>query len=144
MNAIAVLVLLIGIALHVDRARPPSDRSQSLEAAAHHVCADHELTSRDVVLCEDFEDHATLQQWDIGSNGGTWPKWSNDELFYWEGNNLMAVSFTADGSAFRPAAPRRLFTGAQAGMGAENTMSSYNPEYDVSADGTRFVVTQRP
>jgi hypothetical protein len=29
-------------------------------------------------------------------------------------------------------------------MGADNTMSSYNPEYDVNADGTRFAVTQRP
>ena len=29
-----------------------------------------------------------------------------------------------------------VFTGAQVGMGAENNMTSYNPEYDVSADGT--------
>jgi Tol biopolymer transport system component len=83
-------------------------------------------------------------RWKVSTNGGTWPKWSNDELFYWEGNNLMAVPFTAEGSTLRPGTPRRLFTGAQAGMGADNTMSSYNPEYDVSADGTRFVVTQRP
>ena len=45
--------------------------------------------------------------------------------------------------AFRAGTPQRLFTGAQVGMGAENNMTSYNPEYDVSADGTRFVVTQR-
>jgi Tol biopolymer transport system component len=83
-------------------------------------------------------------RWKVSTNGGTWPKWSNNELFYWEGNNQMAVSFTAEGSTFRPGTPRRLFTGAQAGMGADTTMSSYNPEYDVSADGTRFVVTQRP
>ena len=83
-------------------------------------------------------------RWKVSANGGTWPKWSNNELFYWEGNNLMAVPFTSEGTTFRPGTPRRLFTGAQAGMGADNTMSSYNPEYDVSADGTRFVVTQRP
>jgi Tol biopolymer transport system component len=82
-------------------------------------------------------------RWKVSTNGGTWPKWSNTELFYWEGNTLMAVPFTADGG-FRAETPQRLFTGAQAGMGAENTMSSYNPEYDVSADGSRFVVTQRP
>ena len=35
------------------------------------------------------------------------------------------------------------FTGEQVGMGADNMMSSYTPEYDVSADGARFVVTQR-
>jgi hypothetical protein len=82
-------------------------------------------------------------RWKVSTNGGTWPKWSNNELFYWEGNSLMAVSFTTEGG-FRPATPRRLFTGAQAGMGADNMMNSYNPEYDVSADGTRFAVTQRP
>ena len=31
----------------------------------------------------------------------------------------------------------------QAGMGAGNLMASYNPEYDVNAAGTRFVVTRR-
>jgi hypothetical protein len=81
-------------------------------------------------------------RWKVSTNGGTWPKWSNDELFFWEGNSLMAVPFTTDGG-FRPGTPRRLFTGAQAGMGENNQMSSYNPEYDVTADGTRFVVTQR-
>jgi Tol biopolymer transport system component len=82
-------------------------------------------------------------RWKVSTNGGTWPKWSTNELFYWEGNSLMAVEFTSDGG-FRAGTPRRLFTGAQVGMGADNTMSSYNPEYDVSADGTRFAVTQRP
>ena len=54
----------------------------------------------------------------------------------------MAVSFTSDGG-FEAGTPRELFTGEQVGMGADNTMSSYNPEYDVNAAGTRFVVTQR-
>ena len=81
-------------------------------------------------------------RWKVSTNGGTWPKWSNDELFYWEGNALMAVDFSTEGG-FTPGTPRRLFTGEQAGMGADNRMDSYNPEYDVSADGTRFVVTQR-
>jgi Tol biopolymer transport system component len=81
-------------------------------------------------------------RWKVSTSGGTWPKWSTDELFYWQGNTLMAVSFTTEGG-FTPAAPRAVFTGAQAGMGENNTMSSYNPEYDVTADGQRFVVTQR-
>ena len=81
-------------------------------------------------------------RWKVSTNGGTWPKWSDDELFYWEGNALMAVAFTTD-EGFSPGTPRRLFTGEQVGMGAENMMRSYNPEYDVNAEGTRFVVTQR-
>jgi Tol biopolymer transport system component len=81
-------------------------------------------------------------RWKVSTSGGTWPKWSNEQLFYWQGNDLMAVSFTTAGG-FTAGTPQRLFTGAQTGMGAENTMSSYNPEYDVSADGQRFAVVQR-
>jgi len=81
-------------------------------------------------------------RWKVSTSGGTWPKWSNDELFFWQGNSLMAVEYTTDGG-FSAGTPRELFTGGQVGMGADNTMSSYNPEYDVTADGTRFVVTQR-
>jgi tricorn protease-like protein len=86
---------------------------------------------------------ASEARWKVSTSGGTWPKWSDDELFYWEGNSFMAVPFTTE-DGFRAGTPRRLFTGEQVGMGADNTMSSYNPEYDVTADGTRFVVTQRP
>jgi eukaryotic-like serine/threonine-protein kinase len=83
-------------------------------------------------------------RWKVSTNGGTWPKWSLDELFYWEGNQLVAVPFTTgQGGEFRPGAPQRLFTGAQVGMGDNNQMTSYNPEYDVTPDGRRFVVTQR-
>jgi Tol biopolymer transport system component len=79
----------------------------------------------------------------VSPNGGTWPKWGNNELFYWEGNTLMAVSFiVGEVLQFRNEA-RKVFTGAQVGMGETNLMNSYNPEYDVSADGTRFVVVQR-
>jgi Tol biopolymer transport system component len=81
-------------------------------------------------------------RWKVSANGGTWPKWSNDELFYWQGNDLMAVRFRNEGGfSFDP--PTRLFTGAQVGMGVDNMMTSYNPEYDVNAEGTRFVVTSR-
>lgn len=81
-------------------------------------------------------------RWKVSTDGGTWPKWSDDELFYWEGNSLMAVPYTTDGG-FTAGTPRVLFTGEQVGMGADNMMTSYNPEYDVNAAGTRFVVTQR-
>ena len=81
-------------------------------------------------------------RWQVSTHGGTWPKWSDTELFYWEGNSLMAVAFTTE-SRFTAGTPRRLFTGEQVGMGADNMMTSYNPEYDVNAAGTRFVVTQR-
>ena len=85
---------------------------------------------------------ASSSRWKVSMSGGTWPKWSDDELFYWQGNTLMAVSFDT-GGGFVPGDPTPLFTGEQVGMGADNTMGSYNPEYDVTADGSRFVVTRR-
>ena len=81
-------------------------------------------------------------RWKVSTNGGTWPKWSNGKLFYWEGNSLMGVEFASDGN-FNPDKPQQIFTGEQVGMGASNMMASYNPEYDVNADGTRFVIVQR-
>jgi len=81
-------------------------------------------------------------RWKVSTNGGTWAKWSDDELFYWEGNSLVAATFTSD-DGFTVAARQRLFTGEQVGMGADNMMTSYNPEYDVSADGRTFAVARR-
>lgn len=85
---------------------------------------------------------ASDARWKVSTDGGTWPKWSSDQLYYWQGNDLMAVSFSDEGG-FTAEAPTRLFTGSAVGMGADNMMTSYNPEYDVNAEGTRFVVTQR-
>jgi Tol biopolymer transport system component len=82
-------------------------------------------------------------RWKVSTAGGTWPKWSDDELFYWQGNTLMAVSYLGGDDGFEAGTPQALFTGAQVGMGADNDMTSYNPEYDVTADGSRFVVVRR-
>jgi len=38
---------------------------------------------------------------------------------------------------------QKLVTGAQVDMGENNNMTSYNPEYDLTAVGTRWVVTHR-
>jgi hypothetical protein len=72
MNARAVFVpLLIGLVLQFDRAHARSDHHPW--APEDRVCSDRGLASRDVLLCEDFEDGTFLQRWDVGSNAGTWP-----------------------------------------------------------------------
>jgi Tol biopolymer transport system component len=75
-------------------------------------------------------------KWRISANGGGGPRWRQDskELFYTEGNRLMAVAVTAQ-SGFSPGAPAPLFE--------ENTLQSVTPQYDVTADGKRFVVRER-
>jgi len=80
-------------------------------------------------------------KWKVSNNGGTWAKWGRNEIFFWEGNTLM-VSRVNPGSTFSVQAPQKLFTGASAGMGPGD-MTSYNPEYDVSTDGSKIIIVQR-
>ena len=80
------------------------------------------------------------QRWQITRGGGSWPRWGGSELFYWSGNTLMAVPVET-ASGFSPGAAKPLFTGAQVGMG-EGPQEGFNPAYDVSRDGTRFVVVR--
>jgi len=71
----------------------------------------------------------------ISPNGGLEPVWSPDsrELFYLQGNKMMAVKIDAD-SEFRFERPEVLFE--------ENYYHDYNPSYDVGPDG-RFLMIQR-
>jgi Tol biopolymer transport system component len=73
-------------------------------------------------------------QWQISSKGGGTPRWRRDgrELFYTEQSRLMAVS-VAEHPAFAPRSPDPLFEKLLLQVG-----------YDVSPDGQRFVILDRP
>ncbi len=73
----------------------------------------------------------------VSSNGGTKVRWSRDgkELFYVEGETLVAVSVSS-GSSFSVGSATRLFEHAGLMRG-----SNYAP-YDVSADGQRFILAE--
>ena len=68
------------------------------------------------------------RKWTVSQAGGARPRWSprGDEIFYWNGGQLLAVSLS--GPPFAVGTPRVLFEG------------DYAPEYDVSPDGQRFVM----
>ena len=76
-------------------------------------------------------------KWRVSTNGGGGPRWRRDgrELFYTEGNKLMAVGITTQ-PGFSPGTPAPLFE-------ANNTLLSFNPQYDVTADGKRFILRER-
>lgn len=76
----------------------------------------------------------------VSTNGGATPKWSprGDELFYVEGNSLMAVDVETQQS-FKIGTPRKLFDGEQIDTRFSRGVS---PKYDVAADGQHFVVVQ--
>ena len=74
-------------------------------------------------------------RWQISENGGCQPRWSHDgkELFYIEGNTLIAVGVTT-GPEFRIGPSERLFS--------DPNLSGFAWNYDVSAHG-RFVMVER-
>ncbi len=89
-------------------------------------------SGKDEVYVRDFPNGAN--KWLISTSGGSQPRWRRDgkEIFYLEQRQLMAVSVTAR-PRFSPGTPAKLFESPLLSIG-----------YDVSADGTRFVVPVRP
>ena len=79
-------------------------------------------------------------KWQISTGGGVQPLWTNGgrELVYLAGptmNRFMAVDVVVEGDVLRPGKPRLLFEMPVAHP-SEATW------YDVSADGSRFVVLE--
>jgi serine/threonine-protein kinase len=77
-------------------------------------------------------------RWQISTEGGKGPIWSRDgsEIFYTHGNRMMVVPVETDPS-FSPGRPRELFRFEF--LRDPGPM----PDYDVTADGQRFVMYQR-
>jgi serine/threonine protein kinase/WD40 repeat protein len=73
------------------------------------------------------------RRWTISTNGGTHPIWSANghELFYQEGDRVMAVSYTVNGDAFNPGSPRQHV----AKLGADEE------DWDLAPDGRVVAVT---
>jgi Tol biopolymer transport system component len=78
------------------------------------------------------------RKWQVSTDGGTAPRWNRNgqELFYRNGNRMMAVSVTT-GPELVSSSPRMLFDQRYA-FGANVTLANY----DVSADGQRFVMVK--
>jgi serine/threonine protein kinase/Tol biopolymer transport system component len=82
-------------------------------------------------------------RWLVSTGGGALPRWSRrgDELFYAEGNALMAVRISTRGG-FHAGPPQRLFDGDATGTrlwGFDPLIASYDP----MPDGSGFVVARR-
>jgi serine/threonine protein kinase/Tol biopolymer transport system component len=77
-------------------------------------------------------------QWRISTAGGNSPRWRRDgkEIFYVEDRRLIAVSVTTR-PAFSAGAITRLFE-------KRSLLTAPYPQYDVSADGKRVVILDRP
>ena len=78
-------------------------------------------------------------KWQISTEGGTEPVWNRNgrELFYRSGDKMMAVDISTQPS-FAAGKPRKLFEGHY----LPNPISLARPNYDVSADGQRFLMVK--
>jgi Tol biopolymer transport system component len=79
------------------------------------------------------------RKWQISILGGRWPRWRRDgrELFYLAlDNTLMLVPVLSHGSVFRIGTPHPLFR--------INPGNNYDTSYDVSPDGSRFIINTAP
>ena len=77
--------------------------------------------------------------WQISNGGGTMPRWRGDgkEIFYLSlDGKMMAVRVSGDGAAFQSSTPQFLFNATPPQLRTSNW------EYDVSADGERFLMIE--
>jgi serine/threonine-protein kinase len=77
----------------------------------------------------------------VSVDGGTNPVWRGDgrEIYYWKGDQLIAASVTADGTG------KSLIVRSRAPLFRAPYVGSLGANYDVSRDGSRFIlVTGRP
>ena len=79
----------------------------------------------------------------VSVNGGIHPRWSpqGDELFYLDGDTLMAVSVETEPS-LRLGNPHPLFSGGAIGLQLNPYDRPDFPNYNVGLDGERFVAVQ--
>ena len=91
-------------------------------------------SGRDEVYVRPFPEGG--REWLISVNGGAQPRWQGkgDEIFYVEGDTLMAVPVTLH-PVFTHGSPERLFEG-------DGVFYGRGQRYDVSGDGLRFVVVE--
>jgi eukaryotic-like serine/threonine-protein kinase len=77
---------------------------------------------------------AGANEWQVSSGGGRLPRWRQDgkELVYLEAGKMMSVSVDTK-AGFTPGKPVALFQNPMLAAG-----------YDVSADGKRFVIFEKP
>src|SRR5439155_7120379 len=121
---------------------PFEEAAAQFSPDGHLVVYVSDESGRNEVYVRNFPNGAN--KWQISANGGTAPRWRRDgkEIFYVESVKLMAVSVNTR-PAFSSGAPARLFDARYLRFTYLPAISLY-PQYDVSADGKRFVILDKP
>ncbi|MEE9263851.1 MAG: protein kinase [Vicinamibacteria bacterium] len=86
-------------------------------------------------------------KWQVSDGGGAYLRWSRDgrRLFFRTDEGLMAASVDTAGDTFRAGKPQLVFQGAfRGGIGGIGLAGNSFADYDVTADGRRFVMFPAP
>src|SRR5436309_2303008 len=106
------------------------ERDPTFSPDGHWIAYRSNESGRDEIYVQRYP--ATGRKWLVSTDGGTNPIWRRDgrELFYRKGNRVMALS-TELRPSFSAGKAKVLFEG------------EFEDEYDVTADGARFVMISR-
>jgi Tol biopolymer transport system component len=112
-----------------------NEGSPTFSPDSHFLAYVSDETGRNEVYVRSFPNGDG--KWRVSTNGGTAPRWRRDgqELFYVEGEQLMAVAVTT-----RPTFTSRTATP----LFSNRMLAAFTPEYDVTADGKRFIARNTP
>ena len=112
---------------------PSVERAATFSPDGRWLAYASDESGREEVYARPFPGPGEKRQ--ISTEGGHDPIWArNGELFYRHGNKIMAVSVTTQ-PVFKAGASRLLFEGSYYWF-------IHRPNYDVTADGQRFVFLQ--
>ena len=82
-------------------------------------------------------------KWQVSEGGGGFPRWSGDgrQLFFRDAEGVMSVPITVAGASIEVGRARRALKGTFRGGVAGITVGTMTvPDYDVTRDGTHFVM----
>ncbi len=106
-----------------------------------HLAYQSNLSGRWQIYVESLSEHRERVQ--VSTREGRLARWNpqGGELFYIDGNSLMAVEITTE-PELRASPPIELFTGDQVGTNLRPLFNNFGRHYDVAPDGERFIVVQ--
>jgi len=121
---------------------PFDERSPKFSPDGRFVAYASDESGRPEIYVRDFPHGAN--RWQVSTNGGAFPRWRHDgkELYFVEGasSSLLAVKVSTQ-PTFSPGVPVKLFQKRSLVGGYRNAIF---PQYDVSTDGSRFIVLEFP
>jgi eukaryotic-like serine/threonine-protein kinase len=118
-----------------------ASKAQFNPGVPHWITYDFDDSGRREIYVQEFEPGkpASAARWQISNAGGIMPRWRGDgkEILYLSlDGKMMAARVSSDGGVFQSSTPQFLFDATPPQLRTPNF------EYDVSADGERFLMIE--